>query len=123
MNDSVSKVNDANALVETHVPAEIRTPVPTEVRDLLGKQPLLANEDPNHYYALLGELAREVKPSDLIEWLWVKDVADDTWEIIRYRRIKAAYVNGQFKAALARHLLPALQHDRKESPDVLDVET
>lgn len=84
MRNSIAKLNDAKALVETHVPAEIC--------DLWGKPPLLATESPKQYYALLVELVREVKPSDIIEWLWVKDVADLTWDILRYRRLKAAYL-------------------------------
>jgi hypothetical protein len=108
MSNPASEPDDAKMLVKTHGPADVRAPVPTEVRDLLGKPPLLATEDQNEYEALLAELAHEVKPSDVIEWLWVKDVADLTWEIIRYRRIKAAYVNGQFRAELAHRLPPAL---------------
>jgi hypothetical protein len=104
MRNSISKLDDANALVETHLPAKIRA--------LLGKPPLLANEDLSDYNALLNELAREVKPKDFIEWLWVKDIADLTWEIIRLRRIKAAYVNGQFTSALASRLKPAANGDR-----------
>ena len=99
MNDSVPKSSDANALVET-------THVRADNRDLLGKPPLLANEDPNEYDALLDALASEVNPKDFIERLWVKDVADHTWEILRYRRIKAAYVNGQSNARLSGHLPP-----------------
>jgi hypothetical protein len=113
MNDSVSRSNDANALVETHGPAEICTHMPAAIRDLLGKPPLLANEDPNQYDAVLAALAREVKPNGVTECLLVKDIADLTWEILRYRRIKAAIVNGQFKSALASHLKPAVERDLK----------
>jgi len=104
MRNSICKLDDANALGETHVPAKIHA--------LLGKPPLLANEDLSHYDALLNELARAVKPKDIIEWLWVKDVADLTWDILRLRRIKAAYVNGQFTSALAPRLKPAANGDR-----------
>jgi len=104
MRNFICKLDDANALAETHLPAKIRA--------LLGKPPLLANEDPSDYDALLNELAREVKPKDIIEWLWVKDVADLTWEIMRLRRIEAAYVNGQFTSALAPRLKPAANGDR-----------
>ena len=80
--------------------ASIETLVPVEIRDVLGEPPLLATEDPNQYDALLTGLARDVRPSDFIEWLWVKDIADLTWDIIRYRRIKASYVDGRFRSAL-----------------------
>jgi hypothetical protein len=110
MSNPVSELNDPNPSVETHLPAEVPRDiaVPAEIRGLLGEPPLLATEEPNQYYALLAALARQVKPRDVIEWLWVKDIADLTWEILRYRHIKAALVNGRFKSALARHLRPAL---------------
>jgi hypothetical protein len=89
--NSVAKLNDdAKALIETHVPAEIC--------DSWGKPPLLPTENPNQYYALLVELVREVKPSDIIEWLWVKDVVDLTWDILRYRRLKAVHLKERTEA-------------------------
>ena len=98
--------------------ASIETLVPVEIRDMLGKPPLLATEDPNQYDALLTELAREVRPSDFIEWLWVKDIADLTWDIFRYRRIKASYVDGRFRSALVQQLNLALQRDKRAAhPD------
>ena len=105
MRNSICKLDDANASIETIVPAEIR--------DILGKPPLLATEDPNAYYTLLAKLAREEKPSGIVEWLWVKDIADHTWDIIRLRRIKAAHVNGQFKSVVARQLQPIAERERK----------
>ena len=97
--------------------ASIETLVPAEIRDMLGEPPLLATEDPNQYDALLTELAREVRPSDFIEWLWVKDIADLTWDIIRYRRIKASYVDGRFGSALVQQLNLALQRDKRAVTD------
>ena len=98
--------------------ASIETLVPAEIRDMLGKPPLLATEDPNQYDALLTELAREVRPSDFIEWLWVKDIADLTWDIFRYRRIKASYVDGRFRFALVQQLNLALERDKRAAhPD------
>lgn len=82
---------------------------------MLGKPPLLATEDSNQYDALLAELAREVRPSDFIEWLWVKDIADLTWDIFRYRRIKASYVDGRFRSALVQQLNLALKRDKRAS--------
>ena len=91
----------------------IETLVPAEIRDMLGKPPLLATEDPNQYDALLTELAREVRPSDFIEWLWVKDIADLTWDIIRYRCIKASYIDGRFRSALVQQLNLALERGKR----------
>jgi hypothetical protein len=104
MSNPVSELNDPKASVETHLPAEVPSDiaVPAEIQALLGEPPLLANEEPSDYYALLVLLARDVKPTGVIEWLWVRDVADLTWDVMRYRRVKAAFFNQHFRFALER---------------------
>jgi hypothetical protein len=94
MSNSLSASNNAPALAEIQLPDEIRT--------LLGKPPLLEPEDPNEYHGLLMLLGRDVKPSDVVEWLWVRDVADLTWDIMRYRRIKTTFFNQHFRFVLER---------------------
>src|SRR5262249_53632157 len=94
MSKSASKQKNGNALAH----------VPTEIYNLLGKPPLLASEDPTRYEALLAALAHDVKPNDFIEWLWIKDTADLTWEIIRYRRINAALIDGRQKEHIESRL-------------------
>jgi hypothetical protein len=71
--------------------------VPAHVVELLGPASLIKGENPNQYGALLSEVARTVKPADIMEWLWVKDIVDLTWDILRYRRLKA---NGIQKTGL-----------------------
>ena len=107
---SLPELDNTKALIETLVPVEIR--------DVLGEPPLLATEDSNQYDALLAVLARDVRPSDFIEWLWVKDIADLTWDIILYRCIKASYVDGRFRFALVQQLNLALERDKRAAhPD------
>lgn len=36
----------------------------------------------------MGQCVKCVEPQDIIEWLWVKDVVDLSWEILRLRRLK-----------------------------------
>jgi hypothetical protein len=40
----------------------------------------------------MGQCVKCVEPQDIIEWLWVKDVVDLSWEILRLRRLKIALV-------------------------------
>jgi hypothetical protein len=63
--------------------------VPEEIKQLWGSPPILPSEDRENYYRLAAHLAGTVKPRDIIEWLWVKDILDLTWDIQRLRRIKA----------------------------------
>jgi uncharacterized protein YidB (DUF937 family) len=53
---------------------------------------LAAGEDPATYDDLLARVAAAVKPDGVIEDLWVRDVADDAWEVLRLRRYKAGYL-------------------------------
>ena len=69
--------------------------VPAHIAELLGKAPVLKSEDPKQYQALLSEIARTVKPADVMEWLWVKDIADLTWDILRYRRLKTSWIEAK----------------------------
>jgi hypothetical protein len=34
-----------------------------------------------------------VQPVDVLEWIWVRDIVDQQWELLRYRSAKAQYIN------------------------------
>jgi len=40
----------------------------------------------------MGQFAKIVEPKDMIEWWWVKDITDHSWEIRRLRRFKVLFV-------------------------------
>jgi hypothetical protein len=63
-----------------------------ETLTILGKPPLLENENPRAYEALMAGLIADLRPTNTIECIWIKDVADQTWDIWRNRRLKAAYL-------------------------------
>jgi hypothetical protein len=50
---------------------------------------LLQGEDRAAYEKLLTDVTAALSPADVIEELWVYDVADCGWEILRLRRLKA----------------------------------
>jgi hypothetical protein len=66
--------------------------IPADIRDIWGDSPLLRNEDPEIYEKLAGQISQAVGPIDVIEWLWVKDVLDLSWEIRRLRRFKTMLI-------------------------------
>jgi hypothetical protein len=68
--------------------------IPSHIEALLGAPLLLRSEDPEVYNDLLGHFAGCVEPKDIIEWFWVKDITDHTWEIRRLRRFKSIFVEG-----------------------------
>src|SRR5262245_25222137 len=57
--------------------------------NLFGPPPLIEGEDPAAYDDLLVRISATVKPADILEDIWVRDVVDFTWEIFSLRRLKA----------------------------------
>jgi len=53
-----------------------------------GAAPLIPGEDTEAYNQLLVSAVSALKPDDLIEMMWVRDVVDLEWEIRRARRGK-----------------------------------
>ena len=68
---------------------------PVEVQALFGDPPLLRGEDDSLYYKLMERFTELVGPKDMIEWWWVKDMTDHTWEIRRLRRFKVFFIELQ----------------------------
>jgi hypothetical protein len=56
---------------------------------LFGPPPLLEGEDTAAYDELLVRISGAVKPADILEEIWVRDVVDLVWEAFRLRRLKA----------------------------------
>jgi hypothetical protein len=90
--------NTANSQLEM-----ISTTLPTlpeEIRFLFGKPPLIIGEDRKVYDDLLRRFALAVSPADVVAWMFVKDFADLTCEIHRWRRAKAGIINVTRKEGL-----------------------
>jgi len=69
-------------------------------RALLGRLPLIRGEDGCAYNELCARVAAAVNPKDFVEEIWVRDVADLSWEVFRLRRIKAKLWTSQVAAAI-----------------------
>jgi hypothetical protein len=66
--------------------------IPADIQELLGKAPVLSNENLEAYKALLFQTAESVAPIDIIEWFWINDVVYHTWDILRLRTFKVELV-------------------------------
>src|SRR5436189_1631225 len=66
--------------------------VPAAVQALFGDPPVLRGEEISVYYNILDRFAEIVDPQDTMEWLWIKDLTDHSWEIRRLRRFKILFV-------------------------------
>jgi hypothetical protein len=69
------------------VPVAKSPPVAPE-SDLFGPPPLLEGEDSAAYDKIFIHISTAVKPSDTLEDIWVRDVVDLQWDVLRWRRLK-----------------------------------
>jgi hypothetical protein len=70
-----------------------------------GPPPLLKGEDLESYAQLLAGVKASVDPADFLEEMWTNDVVQETWEIVRWRRSKAALLNSAMPDALGELLV------------------
>src|SRR5262249_11827184 len=78
--------------------------IPAEISVILGKPPVLGVENQQAYEALFVALAVEWEPKKTTEWLFVRDLADLNWEILRLRRGIAGVFEISFRGALVEML-------------------
>ena len=76
--------------------------MPALIKKLWGPPPIPRTEDPAVYWKLGLAMAEAVQPADPIEWMYLKDVVDYTWEIRRLRKYKVELIAIQEKSSLAR---------------------
>jgi hypothetical protein len=50
--------------------------------------PLMPGERLEEYEAVRDAIIAEIQPQRTIEWLWVSDLVELSWEILRYRRLR-----------------------------------
>jgi hypothetical protein len=71
---------------------------------LLGPPPLLEGEDVAAFNDLLARVSAAVRPADILEEMWLREYIDLAWEVLRYRRLKAALINSEVCLGLAQQL-------------------
>jgi hypothetical protein len=74
------------------LPTEIQI-VPSGEPDFFGAPPLIQGENPADYQALLKRVSVAVRPRDFLDEIWVRDIVDLYWEMLRLRRLKAGLLN------------------------------
>ncbi|GJE46231.1 hypothetical protein AEGHOMDF_5431 [Methylobacterium soli] len=85
--------------------------IPQHLDFLFADRPLLPGENAEQYEALLRIIIQQVKPSDVIEAIWVKDIVDLVWEAKRLRRWRSQILNqGRLEAGTAL-ILPVIENE------------
>ncbi len=98
---------------------EIRPALPRHLDFLFEERPLLPGEDSRQYDTLLRTVVTQVKPADVIEAIWVKDIVDLIWEAKRLRGWRVQLLTqARFEAAttLVMPILEA-QNQNAFTPD------
>src|SRR5262245_22956977 len=75
---------------------------------LFGPPPLLEGEDTAAYDELLARISGAVKPADIFEEIWVRDIVDLVWEAFRLRWLKANLMTAVAHMGLTQILEPLI---------------
>src|SRR5262249_47231608 len=73
---------------------------------LFGPAPLFEGEDAAAYDELLARISGAVKPADIFEEIWVRDIVDLVWEVLRLRWLKANLMTATAYRGLQQILKP-----------------
>jgi hypothetical protein len=73
-----------------------------------GPAPLVEGEDAAAYDEFLVRISSAVRPADIFEEIWVRDIVDLVWEALRLRRFKASLVTAGARKALIQVLSPTV---------------
>ena len=84
---------------------------------LFGPPPLLQGEDTAVYNEFLIRISGAVKPADILEEIWVRDVVDLVWEAFRLRRLKANLMTAVAHQGLSK-ILETLIDDWSDATDL-----
>src|SRR6516165_6060595 len=71
---------------------------------------LIAGENAGSYDELLARVTAALKPADIMEEIWVRDMVDLVWETLRLRRLKASLLAACAGEGVC-HVLDALNSD------------
>src|SRR5436853_2282023 len=71
--------------------------------------PLVAGEDTAAYDDLMARLSDTLKPSDVLEEIWVRDIVDLVWEVFRLRRLKTHLMRAGAHEGMAQVLKPLVK--------------
>jgi hypothetical protein len=72
------------------------TQIPTSIDQIWGTPDLLGGEHDAAYKALWIDIANDIEPSNVIEWLWINDILELSWEIRRLRGFKRELITRNF---------------------------
>lgn len=82
--------------------------------------PLLITKSRQEYKKLRGALRKEIDPQGPIERMYLADIAQQEWEIRRWRRAKVALLNAAYREVLTAFLSELIRRPGQATWDVDD---
>src|ERR1700721_4748763 len=76
-------------MTDTTVPSQPRPPPLANAPRIALRTPLVCGEDADAYAQLLADVMASVRPTGILEEMWLRDVVNNYWETERLRRYKA----------------------------------
>jgi hypothetical protein len=74
--------------------------IPAELESFAENTCLLPGESGREFEAIRCMIIDDVRPKTHIEWLWILDLAEMSWEILRYRCLKQKILESYRQAAI-----------------------
>jgi hypothetical protein len=74
--------------------------IPAELKPFSEPSFLLPGENLYDFEAIRQMMIDDIQPGTNIEWLWTLDLAELSWEIVRYRRLKKKILDAHRVAAI-----------------------
>jgi hypothetical protein len=87
-------------------------PLASSLRGIFGRPPVLEGEDVAAYDELCGRLYAAVKPADVIDEMYLDDIATLEWEALRWRRLKSSIIGMLRTKTLKDFLTKNLSYDQ-----------
>jgi hypothetical protein len=84
---------------------------------LFGEPQLLEGENAADYHELVARLYAAVKPVDIIDEMFITDVASLQWEVLRWRRLKLNLIREPVLEALPAFLDEQVEYDLQSEAD------
>jgi hypothetical protein len=103
------------ATQSAHVPdfsaSAVTCPPAQAVAAAAGAPPVIAGESRAAYDELLGRMTRTLAPADVLEHMFLRDIVDLAWEVLRLRRLKANLMACAAHRGVATLLRPLIEED------------
>ena len=84
--------------------------VPAALVPVYQQRPLTLDESTEEYDAILADFTSAVRPTDVFEWTWVKDLADTYWESYRLKRVRNQLLERASSSSLFSSIKTALDN-------------